>query len=107
MISARGILLRAGLAHAAVRRARVCSMKPPVDGAAGARRSMSRRLQHFLSHRLEGTVELDVDQHGSRVLERGCEKIGRLMHGPRAVGLYPERASKPHEIDLRVGELHS
>src|SRR5437868_1589782 len=106
MISARGISPPAGVARAAARRVRVYSKQPPADGAAGAPRSMWRRLR--LSHRLERAVELYVDQHGgARVLERRREKIGRLVHGPRAIGLYPERASKPHEIDLRIRELHS
>src|SRR5258708_5830480 len=67
-------------------------------------RQPSRRRR---SHRLEGAVEIDVDQPRAAALEPLREKIGRLVHRPRPIRLDPERACETDEIDRRVGELHA
>ena len=38
------------------------------------------------SHRLEGAIELDVDEHGLALLECMGNEIGRLVHGLGALG---------------------
>src|SRR5437773_7249789 len=59
------------------------------------------------SHRLEGAIELDVDEHGLVGVECMGNEIGRLVHGLGALGCDTERARQRHEIDLGIKKLHA
>src|SRR5579883_583557 len=53
------------------------------------------------SHRLEVTVERDVDQQRRIALDALRHQIGRLVHRLGALGIDAERTRQPDKIDRR------
>ena len=105
LVAAKGVADRAMLAryHDAWDRAAdrtphgtPIELRPQDFGPAHRRRVISR------SHRLEGRVEIDVDQQRRVGLDALRDQVGRLVHGLGALGRDAERAGEADEIDRRI-----
>src|SRR2546429_5316586 len=59
------------------------------------------------SHRLERSVDLDVDERRAPILEGMGDEIGGLVHGLGALRGNAERARQRDEIDLGIEKLHA